>query len=457
MSQTEPFDTIWRAKLHAKLVQIPQSQYRNYVPRVDVFPLAVHDPYVVGVDMDFQDAIAAAVGIINSAVSAVKPIGVKIPMRQLVDQLAPVLSSRQTLLRVFSGHKVLKEIPIQPDLLEQCRIIRRVLLERLLLFEDMAGALPAETVDDWTHTLGESHQSISHVFRAGGKADALVHLSQLLLEKPQKVVVFVRNILVCEAIGALLAEKSIRAAFVHGQVETAERKRRLDAFRRGDTQVLVVTRQLFGRGFDLPEAETGVFYSPKENERTMWQEMLRIRSTVRHAKRVFVLFYAWTTEASKLERLIKGMMRTNASWQGHWFCWIYSERNGLQGETATATEEVPRGQEPEARSKATRNFIRSVEEGIDASRKQQVDTIVQSLSDIAERTGFSHAWPTELVKSLLFQLSEAIVYFGKQKQITAKKIWRQLSRVLHPDMHPRASGVEKQFWHELFVALGRNE
>jgi hypothetical protein len=453
VNRTEPFETVWRDRLDPQRVHIPRSQYRNYIPRVDVFPLAVYDPLVIDVDTDLQDAIGAAFGAVNNAVSAVKPIGIKIPMRQLMDQIPAILSGNRRVLKVFSGGRVIKEVPIGPVLVEQCRRIRGLLLERLLLFEDME-ATSSEATGGPTSSFDRSQRPTPHRFRRGGKVDALLRVVRLLSRDSQKVVVFVRNVSVCEAICTILLQESLNATYVHGDVGPLERRRRLDEFKNRDAEVLVATRQLFGRGFDLPEADAAVFYSPKESARTMWQEMLRIRGTVRRPKSVFILFYAWTAEASKLKRLVKGMLRTNASWEGYWFRWVYSELGEPEDREGTAAEQIPREEGHGDRGSVTQSFVRSLAEGIEMFRGEQIDQLVESLSDMAKHTGFLNVWPTELVRSLLFQLSETIVHFGKQKGITAKSIRRQMSKVFHPDKHLDATGVEKQFWHELFVALG---
>ena len=58
-----------------------------------------------------------------------------------------------------------------------------------------------------------------------------------------------------------------------------------------------------GLGFDIPEGKHAMFYSPKEEEHIMWQEVLRIRSMRRDMKKVYVLFYENTAEEAKKARL----------------------------------------------------------------------------------------------------------------------------------------------------------
>jgi len=455
MSRADPFDTIWRETLNPKLVQIPSCLYAEYMPRVDVYPLAVHDPAVIAIDAKFQESIGKAFGIVNSIVESVKPVGIGIPMRHLIDQIPFVLSGQQLTLSVYRYRRLLKTVPVGRVMLEQCKVIQSILLERLLLFEDMGGVAPRGVEEEWTGPTHGAQVRLSHVFRRGGKADALLDLCEVLVEEAGKVVVFVRNVLVCEAICDLLLESGRRAAFVHGRVEERERAVRLGRFRHGDIEVLVASRQLYGRGFDLPQATASVFYSPKDSARTMWQEVLRIRGTVRNPKPAYILFYAWTAEASKFWRLIQGMLRTNAEWKGFWFRWVYSEPSVFEGKRRDRTDATLRTPKKRDRESSTASFVDALMQSIDAFRREKKEVVVRALGEIADRTGFADVWPSSLVKSLLFQLGEAIAYLSRQDVVKERKIKKELSKVLHPDMHPTAKGEEKKFWHELFVAFGQ--
>jgi superfamily II DNA or RNA helicase len=86
-----------------------------------------------------------------------------------------------------------------------------------------------------------------------------------------------------------------------------DRRSSLEKFEKGLAKVLIVNRQVGGRGFDLPIARFAIFLSPKRSEETMWQEMLRIRSSHRDSKDVFILYFTQTKEEEKISALVESM------------------------------------------------------------------------------------------------------------------------------------------------------
>jgi hypothetical protein len=454
MSRRHSFDTIWRERFNPAVVYISPDQYRDWLPAVRVVPWGVPDEQVFAVDDRFQKVVGKSFRRVNELVEAVPPRGVGISMRQLVQQIPSILSGAQPTLRVFAQHRLLKQVPIGAMLLEECRRLQAVILERLLLFEDLPSVLRPEEVDEWANSHLDALTLSTHQFRRGQKVDVLLRLLETVVRPSKKVVVFVRNIPVCEAVWSVLIEAGMRATFLHGEVESA-RSPRLEQFRRGDTDVLVVTRQLFGRGFDIPQADTAIFYSPKESERTMWQEMLRIRSTVRHAKDVIVLFYLWTAEETKMMRLLRRMLRTGAVPNGSCWWWRYfeeeegpEEREGLPPRRPLKVEE--NGGDLKS---ATNRFVDSLIDGVDRLRRFRPEDMVRWMGNVAGQSNFSNVWPADLVGILLPKLIAALAGLCGRKDVTLAVVKRELSKVLHPDKHHNAVGIEKQFWHELFVAL----
>lgn len=452
MARSRIFDTIWREYFDPKIVQVPVDLYKAYLPRVDVVPWPVYDDNVLEIDLRFQRIIGDAFGRIAAIVARVPPQSVSISMRQLIDQIPSIMSGSQDALRVVAHGRVVKTVRVNSALLEHCTAIQRALLERLLLFEDMQAVLPVEEVDGWADMAFPGGEDLRHVYKGGAKASAVLHLLRIAMRDGQRTVVFVRNIPVCEALSRLLTAEHIPAQFIHGDLDEQVRENRIYAFKRGDIPILLATRQLFGRGFDIPEADQAIFYSPKESERVMWQEMLRIRGTIRKPKKVYVLFYAWTAEARKLVRLAQGMMRTNASWLGDRFRWTYNEveETGGQQKIPAGTSKIATDAE---RSSVTGKFISEVLHRVSGLLRKRLPEIDGAFEEAAERIGLFRVWPRELVRVLLLELSATIERLATSQKTGGDAIKRELAKVLHPDKHPSAFGIEKQFWHELFVAL----
>ncbi len=83
------------------------------------------------------------------------------------------------------------------------------------------------------------------------------------------------------------------------------------ALRSGDAQVLVMTRELGGRGLDFPDVQTAVLLSPRSQYQAVAQELARIRSRRQLIKQAFVFYYANTTETAKARRLATHLLHDN--------------------------------------------------------------------------------------------------------------------------------------------------
>src|SRR5229473_1578206 len=164
MGKAKSFDTIWREKFDPVVIDVPKEEYRDFIPVVHVIPFSVHDPQVFSADERLTAIFAEAIQSISVIVKSVPPRGVSIPTLQLIRQLPEILSKRSSLLRVFAGRRIVKEIPVSSALLEDCRNLQRVMLERLLLFEDLEGTIPDSEVDRWASANAQGLRSLAHAF-----------------------------------------------------------------------------------------------------------------------------------------------------------------------------------------------------------------------------------------------------------------------------------------------------
>ena len=448
----DQFDTIWRAKFNPHLVEVPRDKYRDHLPQADVIPWAVYDDSVIEQDGRFQKALGKSLDEINEIVVATRPHEIRIPIRQLIRQAPAIVSGVVGELLVFRGRQRIKTVSVSPRLRQLCKRIQSILLERLLLFEDLQGILPSDEFDGWADETDFGHTTSTHRFARGAKIDALVQIVTAASADSKKTVIFVRNIPVCEAVAHILESVGFAVEFAHGQLENTKRMNSVGAFRSGKADVLVVTRALFGRGFDIPQADIAIFYSPKEDERTMWQEMLRIRSTVTNPKFAFVLFYAWTAESAKMGRLIEGMMSSGAQWKDDALRWVYSEdRVG----PAKSLLRVPRPHKAKTDEfgNPTKTFVERLLQGIVHGTEKEWGNMREMWS-LSEQTGFISVWPENLVRLLLFQVEATIKQLVQTKKTSLRDVQRAFAKILHPDKHPNTNVSEKQFWHELFIALG---
>ena len=71
--------------------------------------------------------------------------------------------------------------------------------------------------------------------------------------------------------------------------------------------VLIMTRDLGGRGLDFPSAQSVIFVSPRSNYQTVAQEIARIRSRAGSEKEAAIYYYSETEEQAKAQRLAAHM------------------------------------------------------------------------------------------------------------------------------------------------------
>src|SRR5208282_4359400 len=101
-------------------------------------------------------------------------------------------------------------------------------------------------------------------------------------------------------------------------------------------------------------------------------------------------------------------------------------------------------------AEATKCFVLHLFESTSDLLKKRRDETLRWLHIEAGKSGLLGVWPRELLEILFRELSATFESASLSEPKNTKRI---LSRVFHPDKHPTGSTVEKQFWHEMFVAL----
>ncbi|HEU5215287.1 MAG TPA: DEAD/DEAH box helicase, partial [Gaiellaceae bacterium] len=127
----------------------------------------------------------------------------------------------------------------------------------------------------------------------------------------QRALVLTRYVATAVAVAGAITHEGIAAYQADGRMNAGEAERYVSAFRTEDVPVLVITRDLGGRGLDFPSADTAVVMSPRSNYQTVAQELARIRSRRQEPKTVTVLYYTQTTETLKASRLADHLVRDN--------------------------------------------------------------------------------------------------------------------------------------------------
>lgn len=108
----------------------------------------------------------------------------------------------------------------------------------------------------------------------------------------------------CELLAGTIINQGLPAYILHKDLASAELNKRVEGFKKHKAAVLLTPRLPGGRSMDVSHVDYAVFYSPKDEEAVMWQEMASIQSVRKHPKEVFILFYRNTGEETKLKRLL---------------------------------------------------------------------------------------------------------------------------------------------------------
>jgi|GEM_PF-5820646 len=271
----------WRAQLRADLCAPTGADVGPYLPALNVHFCSSLDPRVTDEDGRITDTISKALKEAEKQLSEQARADVELDLSKLLPILASIVAGKKRVVR-FSGLNLV----ITSAVRDQFAKIQGQLHERLKLFEDASGVVDVGT---------------------SVKAEALTCLIQK--RGSDLGLVMMRYIDPGEAIRQRLVSCGVECRMVHGQLDPETRSSYLDSLIGDEEGVLVLTRNLGGRGFDFPQANYAIFYSPKEDESVMWQEMLRIRSCRRNVKDVYVLYYTGTTERDKAQALYEQIVQ----------------------------------------------------------------------------------------------------------------------------------------------------
>jgi len=234
--------------------------------------------------------------------------------------------------RVFAGkrHKIYFPDPVGThiDVIANSEIMPllgrflQAYAERLALYEGRMAQVFFKTyqrkarlneTDALVDVESVSEVSYSNSPTANGKITALCSI--LSERRNERSLVLTRNTDVNHFISRILNKYGMVTASITGAMSDGIRRESLERFEKGEAKVLIVNRQIGGRGFDLPIARFAVFLSPKRSEETMWQEMLRIRSSHIDPKDVYILYFSQTKEEEKTLSLVEGMRNLNQRYE----------------------------------------------------------------------------------------------------------------------------------------------
>jgi translation initiation factor 4A len=182
---------------------------------------------------------------------AVKPATVRVLVLDEADQLLDAKFKEQIL--AIMSEPFVWPATTQVALMSATMIPAIASIAKTLLVRDPVTIL----MDLEEVSLEGIRQFYVEVDRDDQKLSSLCDLSDCL--KIQQAVIFVNSRKKVEDLADSMKREGFDLGFIHGDMDTKERKRRMDAFRSGETRVLITT-DLLARGIDVQQISLVINY-----------------------------------------------------------------------------------------------------------------------------------------------------------------------------------------------------
>jgi superfamily II DNA or RNA helicase len=300
-------------RLNPERIDIPESSYAAVVPFKSVRMRDVHDRRVAVL----LEAVRISKGIAHLTLD--QTIGF-VDYTE-VERRAPQLCTEQPhrTVRFWSPGGGMRLVQITAEVKQLFCAIAKLLMMPQHLVEDLTRDIGCEIGNCMIKNRRNEEVFLENVprlrdereegrfrFRRGGKVNELQSILEARSKARERGVVFVRTVTLLEALKPILAKLGLPLFELIGEKDDLARKVAIEAFQKSTNGLLLMTRTTGGRGLDLPFAHYAVFYSPKSEPVTMWQEMSRIRSTISNPKDIYVLCYG-EPETAVIERVVAAL------------------------------------------------------------------------------------------------------------------------------------------------------
>jgi hypothetical protein len=293
-------------------IDINTSLAQDFVPHVRINPIGVFDPQTFALDRVLRKHLGENINVIKQAMADTLDDKHPLRMRQIVSQMRDIAYGKKDRFYLFFRKQSPISIPVDKELQKAFQHIVRIIDLRLLLFEDLVPDISPNpeliSERDELHPDDYYEQQNTRI-NLHGKVRAVKRLVLELGEK--RGLIFCRNLEICEYLAGVFIGQGHSVSIIHSRIDVPEQQERIRFFKRHKKSMLLMTRYAGLRGFDIPEADYAIFYSPKDQEEVMWQEISRIRSTIKDPKEIYILYYKGTGEEDKYNRLLWHMRGRN--------------------------------------------------------------------------------------------------------------------------------------------------
>lgn len=300
----------------AQVTTDPDS-YRAVIPVARLNPVPINDAFV-------QAAVEALKLAFNRATRRFDCEHYPLNWDFIVQRIPMILraSIRPGSLRDSGG----KPIKISAELIDVCKLLQSIINRFTFLSEDMFAGIDVAVEEVFMYN-GECETMKFDGRVLVDKRENPEEFHPFLREKAQAVskivnarkqdrgVLMTRFTRLSDLLKVELEKQGVTVFLLDGRIEEKDRLPIVNSFSQAHGAVLILTRSTGRRGLDLPSADYAIFYSPKDDEFTMWQELSRIRSTLTRKKDSYLLFYLGTTEEQKLARLMEALTNSQHNWE----------------------------------------------------------------------------------------------------------------------------------------------
>jgi superfamily II DNA/RNA helicase len=290
------------------VIDIPERLFAKHVPTAKVQSVVVNDRRV------FFLAWAISVEMALTFDRIFDETGLLLSRDDVLTKLEGILAGSVNVIRLYSGPRT------QLGAINKKHFyrLRDLLNHHEHLYEDMFAGFDFEvrrtkifSLSEGRHIYTDLPRLLDHrnekEFHAHLLSKGKAILDILNSHKKEHGVFFSRKIRLSECIHRRVTNHGWLAVQVDSRFSDRVRDQRLQDFRDGKYNLLIITRRTGRRGLDLPHAEFSVFYSPKSRETTTWQELSRIRSDVHHTKTSYFLNYGETADSRRMDHLLQSM------------------------------------------------------------------------------------------------------------------------------------------------------
>jgi superfamily II DNA/RNA helicase len=293
------------------------DSYRSVIPLARINPVPIRDEFV-------REAVAALRLSFARATRRFDCEHYPLDWDYVIQRIPMILRSGggSRTLRGGSG----KGLKITDELIDVCKQLQSIINRFTFLSEDMFAGIEVSYEELFMYNdecktmkldgavLVDKRTNVEE-FHPFLRSKATTVSNIVKRRKRERGVIMTRYTRLSDRLKEHLEGEGVTVFLLDGRIEERYRLPIVTSFSSTDGAVLILTRNTGRRGLDLPLADYAIFYSPKDDEFTMWQELSRIRSTLSKKKDSYLLYYIGTSEENKLATLVDALSKSQHNWE----------------------------------------------------------------------------------------------------------------------------------------------